>query len=31
MTYDNGIKMAKHKRITKNTGMKIYFARPHSS
>lgn len=26
MTYDNGIEMARHQIITKNTGMKIYFA-----
>jgi len=31
MTYDNGIEMARHERITKNTGMKIYFAHPYSS
>jgi IS30 family transposase len=31
MTYDNGIEMAKHEKITKNTGMKIYFAHPYSS
>jgi len=31
MTYDNGIEMAKHQIITKNTGMKIYFAHPYSS
>jgi IS30 family transposase len=31
MTYDNGTEMAKHQQITKNTGMKIYFAHPYSS
>jgi len=31
MTYDNGLEMAKHEKITKNTGMKIYFAHPYSS
>jgi len=31
MTYDNGIEMAKHEKITENTGMKIYFAHPYSS
>lgn len=31
MTYDNGIEMARHEIITKNTGMKIYFAHPYSS
>ena len=31
MTYDNGIEMAKHKKITQKTGMKIYFAHPYSS
>lgn len=31
MTYDNGIEMAKHEKITKKTGMKIYFAHPYSS
>ncbi len=31
MTYDNGIEMAKHEKITQNTGMKIYFAHPYSS
>lgn len=31
MTYDNGIEMAKHEEITKNTGMKIFFAHPYSS
>lgn len=31
MTYDNGIEMAKPEKITKKTGMKIYFAHPYSS
>jgi len=31
MTYDNGIEMAKHEKITKLTDMKIYFAHPYSS
>jgi len=31
MTYDNGIEMARHEKITKKTGMKIYFAHPYSS
>jgi len=31
MTYDNGIEMAKHKKITQKTGMEIYFAHPYSS
>ncbi len=30
MTYDNGIEMARHEIITKNTGMKIYVASPYS-
>jgi len=31
MTYDNGIEMARHEKITQNTGMKIFFAHPYSS
>ncbi|MEX6625290.1 IS30 family transposase [Tenacibaculum salmonis] len=31
MTYDNGIEMARHQKITQKTGMKIYFAHPYSS
>ncbi len=31
MTYDNGVEMARHEKITKKTGMKIYFAHPYSS
>jgi IS30 family transposase len=31
MTYDHGIEMARQKKITQNTGMKIYFAHPYSS
>ena len=31
MTYDNGTEMAEHKRLTKQTGMDIYFAHAYSS
>lgn len=31
MTYDNGIEMARHQKITQKTGMEIYFAHPYSS
>ena len=31
MTYDNGIEMANHEWLAKNTGMDIYFAHPYSS
>ena len=31
MTYDNGTEMAQHKLITKETGMKVYFAHAYSS
>lgn len=31
MTYDNGVEMAEHKYITKNTGIKVFFAHPYSS
>jgi IS30 family transposase len=31
MTYDNGVEMARHEKITQNTGMKIYFAHLYSS
>ena len=31
MTYDNGIEMAQHKKITQKTGMDIFFAHPYSS
>ena len=31
MTYDNGVEMAQHKKITQKTGMQIYFAHPYSS
>jgi len=31
MTYDNGIEMAGHEKITQKTGMEIYFAHPYSS
>jgi len=30
MTYDQGREMAKHKIITEMTGVKVYFADPHS-
>jgi len=31
MTYDNGLEMAQHKTLTKQTGMQVYFAHPYSS
>lgn len=31
LTYDNGIEMAQHKTLTKQTGIKVYFAHPYSS
>ena len=31
MTYDNGMEMAFHKNIKKQTGMNIYFAHPYAS
>lgn len=31
MTYDNGMEMAKHKLLTKKTGVQVYFAHPYSS
>lgn len=31
LTYDNGIEMANHKWLTKQTGMNVYFAHPYSS
>jgi IS30 family transposase len=31
ITYDNGIEMARHEKITQKTGLKIYFAHPYSS
>jgi IS30 family transposase len=31
MTYDNGMEMAYHKILTKNTGIQVYFAHPYSS
>lgn len=31
LTYDNGIEMANHKWLTKQTGMRVYFAHPYSS
>lgn len=30
MTYDQGKEMAKHAQLTENTGVKVYFADPHS-
>tara|TARA_R110000751_G_scaffold84763_1_gene169421 strand:+ start:5342 stop:5521 length:180 start_codon:yes stop_codon:yes gene_type:complete len=31
MTHDQGSEMARHREITEQTGMKIYFADPHSA
>lgn len=31
MTYDNGLEMAQHKELTKQTGIQVYFAHPYSS
>ncbi|MFC2152780.1 IS30 family transposase [Bacteroidota bacterium] len=31
LTYDNGLEMAQHKTLTKQTGIKVYFAHPYSS
>lgn len=31
MTYDNGVEMAQHKELTKQTGMPVYFAHPYAS
>ncbi len=31
LTYDNGVEMAQHKLLTKQTGMQVYFAHPYSS
>lgn len=31
MTYDNGLEMAQHKELTKQTGTQVYFAHPYSS
>ena len=31
LTYDNGIEMAQHKKLTKQTGIQVYFAHPYSS
>jgi IS30 family transposase len=30
-TYDNGLEMAEHKELTKQTGMRVYFAHPYSA
>jgi IS30 family transposase len=30
MTYDRGMEMARHERLTSKTGVKVYFADPHS-
>ena len=30
-TYDNGSEMAEHKKLTKQTGMQVYFAHPYSA
>jgi IS30 family transposase len=31
LTYDNGLEMAQHKRLSRQTGMQVYFAHPYSS
>ena len=31
LTYDNGLEMAQHKQLTKQTGTQVYFAHPYSS
>jgi IS30 family transposase len=31
MTFDNGLEFSGHEQITRETGMRIYFARPYSS
>lgn len=31
MTYDNGVEMAQHKQLTKQTGVLVYFAHPYAS
>jgi IS30 family transposase len=30
MTYDQGREMSQHEKLTENTGVKVYFADPHS-
>ena len=30
MTFDQGSEMSKHKTLTKNTGVTVYFAHPHA-
>ena len=30
MTYDRGTEMARHRQLTQNTGVKVYFADPYS-
>lgn len=31
LTYDNGLEMAEHKELTKQTGVQVYFAHPYSA
>ena len=31
MTYDNGVEMAQHKKLTQQTGVIVYFAHPYAS
>lgn len=31
LTYDNGVEMAQHKELTKQTGIPVYFAHPYAS
>jgi len=30
MTYDRGVEMARHEKLTSKTSVKVYFADPHS-